>query len=65
MNHSFREAFNRMRSFFRKHPLDQELDEEIASHLEMAVEESISARCSCGRSPPPGPCTIWRSATSA
>lgn len=42
MRHSLQEAFNRIRSFFRKHPLDQELDEEMASHLEMAVEENIA-----------------------
>jgi len=42
MSLSVREAFNRMRSFFRKHPLDQELDEEFASHLEIAVEENIA-----------------------
>ena len=40
MSQSLREAFNRMRSFFRKHPLDEELEQEIASHLEMAVEEN-------------------------
>ena len=42
MSHFFREALNRMRSFFRKRPLDQELDEEMAAHLEMAVEENIA-----------------------
>jgi predicted permease len=42
MSRSLREAFNRMRSFFRKRPLDQELDEEIASHLEIAQEENIA-----------------------
>ena len=42
MRHSLREAFNRIRSFFRKDPLDQELNQEMASHLEMAVEENIS-----------------------
>jgi predicted permease len=42
MSHSLREALNRMRSFFRKDPLDQELDSEIASHLDMAVEENIA-----------------------
>ncbi len=36
------EAFNRTRSFFRRDPLDQELDEEIASHLQMAVEENMA-----------------------
>jgi predicted permease len=42
MSHSLREALNRMRSFFRKDPLDQELDSEIESHLDMAVEENIA-----------------------
>jgi predicted permease len=42
MTHSLREALNRMRSFFRKDPLDRELDSEIASHLDMAVEENIA-----------------------
>jgi hypothetical protein len=41
VRHSVREAFNRIRSFFRKDPLDQELNQEIASHLETAVEENI------------------------
>jgi predicted permease len=41
VTHSLREAFNRIRSFFRKGPLDQELNEEMTSHLEMAVEENI------------------------
>jgi predicted permease len=35
------ETFNRMRSFFRKAPLDRELNEEMHAHLEMAVEENI------------------------
>jgi hypothetical protein len=41
VRHSLREVFNRIRSFFRKGPLDQELKQEMASHLEMAVEENI------------------------
>jgi len=48
MSHWFQEAFNRMRSFFRKDPLDQELDEEIASHLQMAVEENLARGLSAG-----------------
>ncbi len=39
--HSLREAFNRIRSFFRDDSLDRELNQEMASHLEMAVEENI------------------------
>jgi predicted permease len=41
VRHSLREVLNRIRSFFRKNPLDQELEQEMASHLEMAVEENI------------------------
>src|ERR1041385_7105445 len=35
VNPSLREAVNRVRSFFREDLLDQEFDEEVASHLEM------------------------------
>lgn len=38
---SLRRALNRLRSFFRKNPLDQELNDELASHLDFAVEENI------------------------
>jgi len=48
MSHSLREAFNRIRSFFRKDPLDRELDEEIATHVEMAVEENMARGMSAG-----------------
>jgi hypothetical protein len=41
MRHSFREAFNRTRAFFRKDEQDQELEREMAAHLQMAVEENI------------------------
>jgi putative ABC transport system permease protein len=41
VRHLLREAVNRVRAFFREDLLDQELDEEMASHLEMAVEENI------------------------
>ncbi|MGC1362512.1 MAG: ABC transporter permease [Silvibacterium sp.] len=37
-----REMLNRLRSFFGKEPLDRELNEELASHLEFAVEENIA-----------------------
>jgi len=37
----FREFFNRVRSFFRDALLDQELNEEMAAHLEMAVAENM------------------------
>ncbi|MBV9307366.1 MAG: ABC transporter permease, partial [Acidobacteriaceae bacterium] len=39
--HFVREALNRLRSFFRKGPLDRELDAEMASHIEMAIEENV------------------------
>jgi predicted permease len=41
MMHFVREALNRFRSFFRKEPLDRELDVEMASHIEMAIEENV------------------------
>ena len=41
MKYFFQEFFNRARSFFRDAPLDQELNEEMAAHLEMAVEENM------------------------
>src|ERR1700758_3533943 len=37
-----RELINRLWSFFRKDPLDRELDEELASHVRMAVDENIA-----------------------
>jgi predicted permease len=39
---SVRQALNRLFSFFRKKPLDHDLDEEMAAHLEFAIEENIS-----------------------
>jgi len=41
MIHFVRKAINRFRSFFRKEPLDRELDVEMASHIEMAIEENV------------------------
>ena len=38
---AMREAMNRVRSFFQKQQRDEELDGEIAAHLEMAVEELV------------------------
>ena len=35
----FRRAFHRIGAFFRKKPLDHELNEEMAAHLEFAVDE--------------------------
>ncbi len=36
-----REMSNRMRAFVHKEPLDRQLDEELASHVDMAVEENL------------------------
>ncbi|MGO4881470.1 MAG: ADOP family duplicated permease [Bryobacteraceae bacterium] len=41
MIHFVREALHRLRSFFRNEPLDRELDVEMASHIEMAIEENV------------------------
>ena len=38
---SARRALNRLRSFFRKEPLDRELNAELASHLEFAIEDNL------------------------
>ena len=37
-----REMRNRMRAFFYREPMDRELEAEIASHVEFAVEENVS-----------------------
>lgn len=36
-----RQSFHRLLSFFRKEPLDHELNVEMASHLEFAIEENL------------------------
>ena len=41
MDSHFRRMSNRVWSFFCKEPLDRELDAEMASHLEMAIEENV------------------------
>ncbi len=38
-----REVFNRVRSFFHKQQRDSDLDAELQSHLELAVEENIQS----------------------
>jgi predicted permease len=38
---TFSEVLNRMRSFFRKEQQDSDLDAELATHVELAVEENI------------------------
>ena len=57
---SLREAFNRFRALLRSDTLDRELKDEMASHLEMAVEENHQARYACRRSAASGPCPVWR-----
>ncbi len=42
MMYSLRQAINRLRSFFRKDQLDQDLDAELRSHLDLAIEENLS-----------------------
>jgi hypothetical protein len=41
MSGFLREVRNRARAFFNKEPLDQELEQELSSHLDFAVEENI------------------------
>src|SRR5579883_153854 len=41
MRNSMRESLRRVRSFFRKRELDEDLKDEISSHIEMAVEENL------------------------
>ncbi len=38
---NFRQALHRLSSFFRKEPLDRDLQAEMASHLEFAIEENL------------------------
>jgi predicted permease len=42
MTFSFRQSVLRIQSFARKKPLDSDLDEEMASHLQFAIEENVS-----------------------
>jgi putative ABC transport system permease protein len=41
MSSSIRRALNRLVSFFRKKPLESDLDREMAVHLEIAIEENL------------------------
>src|SRR5213592_4693412 len=41
MTYSLRQALNRLRAFFRKEPLDSDLDREMAVHLNLAMEENL------------------------
>jgi predicted permease len=36
-----RQSFHRLRSVFRRTPLDRELDAELAAHLELAIEDNL------------------------
>ncbi|HEX5483127.1 MAG TPA: permease prefix domain 1-containing protein, partial [Terriglobia bacterium] len=36
-----RQALSRFRAFLGKKPLDQELEAEITSHLDLAIEENL------------------------
>jgi predicted permease len=38
---ALRQALGRVRSFFRKSPLDADLEAEIAAHLDLAIQENI------------------------
>ncbi|MGO8736368.1 MAG: ADOP family duplicated permease [Terriglobia bacterium] len=38
---SIRQALNRLRAFFRKEPLDRDVEAEMAAHLELATEENL------------------------
>jgi predicted permease len=38
---SIRQALNRLRAFFRKEPLDRDVEAEMAAHLELAIEENL------------------------
>ena len=38
---TLRRSMNRLLSFFHKEPHDSELDAEVASHLELAIDENI------------------------
>jgi predicted permease len=43
MMDSLQQAIDRLRSFFRKEQLDQDLDAELTTHLDLAIEENLSA----------------------
>ena len=57
---AIREAFNRVRSFFHKQQRDSDLDAELQTHIELAVEENIQPRHVARRSPPPRPHPLRR-----
>jgi putative ABC transport system permease protein len=41
MTDRLRQSLHRLRSFFRRAQLDRDLDEEMAAHLELAIEENL------------------------
>src|SRR5215831_11657365 len=43
-----RQSFHRLRSFFRRAQLDRELDAEISSHLQFAIDENLQRGLSPG-----------------
>jgi putative ABC transport system permease protein len=48
MTDRLRQLLHRMRSFFRRAQLDRDLDAEISSHLELAIEENLHRGLSPG-----------------
>jgi len=60
---SLRQTFNRFRAFFRTDQLDSEVKDEMAAHLEMAVEENLSRGMSAEEARRQALCPIWRSTT--
>jgi hypothetical protein len=47
MGDFLRRAVGRVRAFFHKAPMEEDLDAEMASHLEFAIEENLR----CGMTP--------------
>ena len=41
MTGAISQALNRLRAFFRREPLDRDLDAEVTAHIELAVEENM------------------------
>ena len=58
-----RQSLQRFASLFRRPQLDQDLEAEMASHLELAIEENLRSGMSSRRSPPPSPNPIRRHPT--
>ena len=49
-----RQALARLRAFFRKAPLDRDLEAEMAAHLAFAIEENLRRGLSPEEAQPPG-----------